>query len=232
MPRLPPVWSAAFVRVALCAEEKVLGIGGEVVERIHFGGGHITRHQHRLLIRLAIFADDLARQVDFVEISLVELTALAAFLALWFSVVAMFFTTRSMRAAFERMGHWINRATGLVFIVWRWRLSLPVRAAVLAAATLVAAPVAIFYDLMLGTIAACWLVRDQSQPISPAEKTFFAAIVLLLLDVRDLGEAYHVPVAAIAALGLLVIAASRAFRELAQQDPAWAARWWGKRFAT
>ena len=123
-------------------------------------------------------------------------------------------------------------ATGLVFIVWRWRLSLPVRAAVLAAATLVAAPVAIFYDLMLGTIAACWLVRDPSQPISPAEKTFFAGIVLLLLDVRDLGEAYHVPVAAIAAAGLLAIAASRAFRELAQQDPAWAARWWGKRFAT
>jgi hypothetical protein len=103
---------------------------------------------------------------------------------------------------------------------------------VLAAATLVAAPVAIFYDLMLGTIAVCWLVRDQSQPISPAEKTFFVGIVLLLLDVRDLGEAWHVPVAAIGALGLLAIVASRALRELAQQDPAWAARWLGKRYAT
>jgi hypothetical protein len=123
-------------------------------------------------------------------------------------------------------------ATALVFIVWRWRLSLPIRAAMLAAATLVAAPVAIFYDLMLGTIAACWLMRDQSQPISPAEKTFFAGIVLLLLDVRHLGEAYHVPTAAIAALGLLAIAASRAFRELAQQNPAWAGRWWSKRYAT
>jgi hypothetical protein len=123
-------------------------------------------------------------------------------------------------------------ATALVFIVWRWRLSLPIRAAVLAAATLVAAPVAIFYDLMLGTIAACWLVRDQSQLISPAEKTFFAGIVLLLLDVRDLGEAWHVPVATIAALGLLAIAASRALRELAEQDPAWAERWWGKPYAT
>jgi alpha-1,2-mannosyltransferase len=123
-------------------------------------------------------------------------------------------------------------ATALVFIAWRWRLSLPTRAAVLAAATLVAAPVAIFYDLMLGTVAACWLVRDQSQPISPAEKTFFAAIMLLLFDVRDLGEAWHLPVAAIAAAGLLAIAASRALRELAQQDPAWAARWWGKPYAT
>jgi Glycosyltransferase family 87 len=123
-------------------------------------------------------------------------------------------------------------ATALVFIVWRWRLSLPIRAAVLAAATLVAAPVAIFYDLMLGTVAACWLVRDQSQPISPAEKTFFVGIVLLLLDVRDLGEAWRVPVAAIAATGLLAIAASRALRELAQRDPAWATRWWAKPYAT
>jgi hypothetical protein len=91
----------------------------------------------------------------------------------------------------------------------------------------------IFYDLMLGTIAACWLVRDQSHPVSPAEKTFFAGITLLLLDVRHLGEAWHLPVAATAALGLVAIAASRAFRELAQQDPDWSLwRWWGKRYAT
>jgi hypothetical protein len=56
---------------------------------------------------------------------------------------------------------------------------------------------------------------------------------LLLLDVRHLGEAWHLPVAATAALGLLAIAASRAFRELAQQDPAWSLpRWRGKRYAT
>jgi hypothetical protein len=104
---------------------------------------------------------------------------------------------------------------------------------VLAAASVVAAPVVIFYDLMLGTIAACWLVRDQSHQVSPAEKIFFAGITLLLLDVRHLGEAWHLPVAATAALGLVAIAASHAFRELAQQDPAWNLwRWWGKRYAT
>jgi alpha-1,2-mannosyltransferase len=121
----------------------------------------------------------------------------------------------------------------LVFIVWRCHLSLPLRAASLAAATLVAVPVAIFYDLMLGTIAVCWLARDQSHPISAAEKTFFAAITLLLLDARHLGESWHVPTAALAALGLFAIVTSRAFRELARQNPAWAlARWWGKRYAT
>jgi threonine/homoserine/homoserine lactone efflux protein len=49
---------------------------------------------------------------------------LSVFLALWFSVVALFFTTRSIRAAFERAGHWINRVTGLVFIALGVRIAL------------------------------------------------------------------------------------------------------------
>src|SRR5204863_2387298 len=124
-------------------------------------------------------------------------------------------------------------AAALVFTVWRYRLSLPIRAATLAAASVVAAPVAIFYDLMLGTIAACWLMHDENHPISPIEKTFFTAMTLLLFDVRHLGEAWHLPIAATASIGLLAITASRALRELVQQDPAWnLVRFWGKRYAT
>jgi len=124
-------------------------------------------------------------------------------------------------------------AAALVLVVWRYRLSLPLRAAVLAAASLVAAPVVIFYDLMLGTIAVCWVMRDKAQPLSPAEKTFFAAITVLLLDVRHLGESWHLPVAATATVGLFAIVTARALRELAQQDPAWDFRHrWGKRLAT
>lgn len=117
-------------------------------------------------------------------------------------------------------------AAALVFVVWRYRLSMPVRAAALASATLVTAPVAIFYDLMLGTIAACWLRRDENQPLSPAEKTFFAVITLLLLDVRHLGESFHLPVAAATTLGLFAIVAARAFREMMELDRAW--RWWSR----
>src|SRR5204862_4211185 len=120
-------------------------------------------------------------------------------------------------------------AAALVLVVWRYRLSLPLRAAALAAASLVAAPVAIFYDLMLGTIAVCWLIRDESPASTPAEKTFFVAITVLLLDVRHLGESWHLPVAATATLGLFAIVTDRAFRELAQQDLAWS--WWPKRYA-
>ncbi|MGO4716462.1 LysE family translocator [Bradyrhizobium sp. 2TAF24] len=49
---------------------------------------------------------------------------LAVFLALWFSFVAVFLTTRGVRAAFERMGHWIDRVTGLVLIALGVRIAL------------------------------------------------------------------------------------------------------------
>jgi hypothetical protein len=76
-------------------------------------------------------------------------------------------------------------------------------------------------------------MRDKAQPLSPAEKTFFAAITVLLLDVRHLGESWHLPVAATATVGLFAIVTARALRELAQQDPAWDFRHrWGKRLAT
>src|SRR5438046_2519979 len=120
-------------------------------------------------------------------------------------------------------------AAALVLIVWRYRLSLPLRAAGLAAASLVAAPVAIFYDLMLGTIAVCWLMRDDCPALAPTEKTFFAAITVLLLDVSHLRESWHLPVAATATLGLFAIVTARAFREVAQQDLA--RSWWPKRYA-
>jgi threonine/homoserine/homoserine lactone efflux protein len=45
-------------------------------------------------------------------------------LALWFTVVALFFTTDAMRAAFARAGRWFNRATGLVLIGLGVRVAL------------------------------------------------------------------------------------------------------------
>jgi len=50
--------------------------------------------------------------------------ALSVFLALWFSFVAVFLTTRSMRAGYERIGHWIDRATGLILIGLGVRIAL------------------------------------------------------------------------------------------------------------
>ena len=50
--------------------------------------------------------------------------AMAALLAGWFSMVALFFTTARMRAGFTRLGHWFNRITGLMLIALGVRVAL------------------------------------------------------------------------------------------------------------
>jgi threonine/homoserine/homoserine lactone efflux protein len=75
------------------------------------------------LFFVSLFATIISRETP-VATQFAYGAALAIFLALWFSVVAVFFTTRSMRSAFERMGHWINRVTGLVFIALGVRIAL------------------------------------------------------------------------------------------------------------
>ena len=109
-------------------------------------------------------------------------------------------------------------AASVVVVVWRRRLSLPTRAATLAAATLVAAPLALLYDLMLGTIAAAWLVRDRHSPAAAAwEKTALAVLCLSLVLVGHPSFAgrWHVPVFPLAAIALFAIAGARAWREMA-----------------
>ena len=115
-------------------------------------------------------------------------------------------------------------AAGFVVIAWGRRLSLPTRAATLAAASLVAAPLALLYDLMLGVIAAAWLVRDRDAPAAWARQKPALAGLYLLLFVsslvmaadRGLAEGAHAPVFPLAALALLALAGIRAWREMAQ----------------
>ena len=103
----------------------------------------------------------------------------------------------------------------IVVMAWRRRLSLPTRAAALAAATVVGAPLVLLYDLMLAAVAAAWLVRDRNSPAASAwEMILLAVIYLVLLDGRTLAEQWHVPVFPLAAIGVLAIAAARAWREL------------------
>jgi len=109
-------------------------------------------------------------------------------------------------------------AACVVVAVWQRRLSLPTRAATLASAALVAAPLALLYDLMLGTIAAVWLIRDRNSPAAaPAETIALAVLFLLVLDGRGLAERWHLPAFPFAAIALFAIAGARAWREAAQQ---------------
>ena len=106
-------------------------------------------------------------------------------------------------------------AIAVVAIVWRRGASLPVRAAVLAAATLVAIPLALLYDLMLATIAACWLSRAGNEGGALNwERTGLAILYAALLDSRGLAEQFALPVTTLAALGLFALVTRRAWHEL------------------
>jgi len=100
----------------------------------------------------------------------------------------------------------------LVGFVWRSGRALPIRAASITAATLVAIPVILIYDLTLAGVAAAWLARSRGPAELPGwEKMALAGAFLLLLDPRDLAEVSHVPIAPLVALALLVAVATRVF---------------------
>jgi hypothetical protein len=103
----------------------------------------------------------------------------------------------------------------LVAVVWRCQLSLAVRAAALAAATLIAVPVALVYDFLLAGIAMAWLIRaGREDGFLPWEKTTLAAIFMTPLLSRNVGLALHLPIAPLALIALLTLIVLRARHEL------------------
>ncbi len=98
--------------------------------------------------------------------------------------------------------------------MWHRRLALPLRAATLAAATLTAIPVVLVYDFVIGAIAIAWLVRAGREAGFIAwEKTALAVIFLVPLLARNIAADWHVPLAPIGAMALVVLAAACARRE-------------------
>jgi alpha-1,2-mannosyltransferase len=105
-------------------------------------------------------------------------------------------------------------AAALVAVVWRRNLSLPIRAATLASATLVALPLILFYDFMIAGVAMAWLVRAGRQAgFLPWEKLLLAAVFITPMLARGAGTALHLPIATIAGFALLALCAVRAHRE-------------------
>ena len=99
-------------------------------------------------------------------------------------------------------------AAGLVAWIWRRNLPLPVRAASLASATLVAVPLALFYDLVLAGVAAAWLLRGEGEYRLPEwGKLVLAGLYVLSLNPRGIAMAWHLPVGAFIALALAALVA-------------------------
>jgi alpha-1,2-mannosyltransferase len=108
----------------------------------------------------------------------------------------------------------ILAAAALVAYVWRRGLSLPIRAATLAAATLAALPVALFYDLMLAAIATAWLLRaDGRYRLAEWEKFVLAGLFLLTLNPRSFSEILHLPIGPLVTLGFIAFVVTHIVRD-------------------
>jgi hypothetical protein len=98
-----------------------------------------------------------------------------------------------------------------VALIWR-RGSRETRNAALVAAALIAAPFALFYDLVLGSLAAAWLVRAASR--DGFRRGEGAALALLMLAsflaAAPVVGALHVPFGALVGPALLTLAVRRA----------------------
>jgi hypothetical protein len=101
----------------------------------------------------------------------------------------------------------------LVAAVWHHPYPLPLRAAALAAATLVAVPLALFYDLMLASIAGLWLFRAERGGLIPDWVGWgLLALFALSLNPRALAEHRHLPIGPLISLSLFALVAITAWR--------------------
>lgn len=100
-------------------------VGGTRSVVMSYGVGFLTNllNPKATLFFVSLFATIVSHETP-VMMQFAYGAALAVFLALWFSFVAVFLTTRSMRAGYERIGHWIDSATGLVLIGLGVRIAL------------------------------------------------------------------------------------------------------------
>jgi hypothetical protein len=104
-------------------------------------------------------------------------------------------------------------AAAVVALVWHRNLPLPVRAATLASAAIVAAPLALFYDLMMGAIATLWLLRGAGRDNLPDwERVALIGLFMLSLSPRRLAEFSHLPIGSFIALGLAGLVAVHVLR--------------------
>ncbi len=99
-------------------------------------------------------------------------------------------------------------AAGVVAYVWRRNPPLPIRAACLVSATLVAVPLALFYDLVLAGVAGAWLLRADGEYRLPEwGKLLLAGLYVLCLNPRGIAAAWHLPIGPIVTMALTALSA-------------------------
>jgi alpha-1,2-mannosyltransferase len=109
-------------------------------------------------------------------------------------------------------------AAGVVALVWRAHAPLPIRAAILLAATPIAVPVLMFYDLMLVFVALVWL--SLVRPIEPWRIVTMAVVFMAPLLSGNLSTGVPLVAAAITAAMAFGLTLSVAFAALKSPLPA------------
>jgi hypothetical protein len=100
-------------------------------------------------------------------------------------------------------------AAGMAML-FRRRAPLPLRAASLLAATLLATPVLLLYDLMLLALALAWLLVDaRERGLQPGQAPTLVAGYLTPLLCRPIGLALNLGITPVAAVAVLVSAIQR-----------------------
>lgn len=102
----------------------------------------------------------------------------------------------------------------LVAVVWWGRSSVALKSTILIAATLLALPVILFYDLTLAAVALAWLWRESvgengQSRFLPWEKSIFVLVFAVPIVSRGLGHAGHIPIGPSAAFGILLLSVVR-----------------------
>ncbi len=98
----------------------------------------------------------------------------------------------------------------MVALIWRLDVSRPLRGACLLVATLLAVPLALFYDMLLALVAIGWLVREaRVHGFLPWEKILLLATYPVALAAWTAGTAWHIPLGPAITLTILLLCLRR-----------------------
>jgi hypothetical protein len=98
----------------------------------------------------------------------------------------------------------------MVALIWRLDVSRPLRGACLLVATLLAVPLALFYDMVLALVAIGWLVREaRVHGFLPWEKILLLATYPVALAAWTAGTAWHIPLGPAITLTILLLCLRR-----------------------
>jgi hypothetical protein len=116
----------------------------------------------------------------------------------------------SAELAYGMQGASAVAMAALVALIWRRCPGQPARFASLAAATLLAVPLALLYDQMLLLVAGAWLIRDgRANGFLGWEKIALLATYPLVLLLWPLGTGWHLPLGPVLSLAVLALGLRR-----------------------